>query len=89
MADTYFKPLRCSAEIPLSPFDGVVCNALADVIVQEGPRCDSCLAEFAGTPLDDGEPETMTPEQMATDARFLSTHWLEISVPCHVRGGGQ
>lgn len=88
MAKPYFTPLRCSAEIPVSPFDGVVCGALADSIVQEGPRCDSCLAEFGGTPLND-EPETITLEQMATDARFLSAHWLEISVPCHVRGGGR
>lgn len=88
MAKPYFTPLRCSAEIPLSPFDGVVCNALAAVIFEEGARCQSCADEFGGTPLND-EPEAITLEQMDTDARFLSAHWLEISVPCHVRGGGQ
>lgn len=46
-----YAPLRCSAEIPVSPFDAVLCNALADVIFQEGARCLSCAAEFSGTPL--------------------------------------
>jgi hypothetical protein len=59
----YYTPARCTAEIPLSPFDSVVCNALADEIVQEGPRCDACLAEFGGTPLD--EPEVITFQQVA------------------------
>jgi hypothetical protein len=59
----YYTPARCTAEIPLSPFDGVVCNALADLIAQEGPRCDSCAAEFGFTALD--EPETVTFQQVA------------------------
>ena len=59
MSKPYFTPARCNAEIPLSPFDGVVCNALADEIVQEGPRCLPCLAEFGGTPL--------TPEFVAAE----------------------
>lgn len=48
---TYYTPARCTAEIPISPFDAVVCGALADVIFQEGARCDSCAADFGGTPL--------------------------------------
>jgi hypothetical protein len=48
-----YNPLRCSAEIPIYPFDGVICNALADVIFEEGPRCLSCADEFGGTPLTD------------------------------------
>ncbi len=63
MADKYFTPARCTAEIPLSPFDGVVCNALADEIVEEGPRCDTCLAEFGGTSL--------TPE-------FVAAEWAGV-----------
>lgn len=51
MSKPYFTPARCTAEIPLSPYDAVVCGALADEVVQEGPRCDACLAEFGGTPL--------------------------------------
>lgn len=53
MAKPYYNPARCSCPIPVSPYDAVICNALADEIVQEGPRCLSCLAEFGGTPLTD------------------------------------
>ena len=53
MSDNYFTPLRCTAEIPVSPFDAVVCGALADLIAQEGARCDSCAAEFGYTPLEE------------------------------------
>jgi len=85
MAKPFYTPARCTAEIPLSPFDGVVCNALADVIVQEGPRCQSCFDEFGGTDLE--TPETITFEQMAVDERFFATHQLEIAVPCHKKAG--
>jgi hypothetical protein len=46
-----YTPLRCSAEIPLDPQNAILCNDLADVIFEEGPRCSSCAAEFGGTPL--------------------------------------
>jgi hypothetical protein len=46
-----YTPLRCSAEIPLGQQNAIACNALADVIFEEGPRCSSCAAEFGGTPL--------------------------------------
>jgi len=62
MARPYFTPARCTAEIPVSPFDGIVCGALGDIVVQEGVRCQSCFDEFGGTPLE--EIETPTFEQM-------------------------
>jgi hypothetical protein len=46
-----YTPLRCAAEIPFDSQNAVVCNALADVIFEEGPRCQSCATEFGGTPL--------------------------------------
>jgi hypothetical protein len=59
MAKPYYTPARCTAEIPFSPYDAEICGALADVIVQEGPRCQSCLDEFGGTEL--------TPEFVAAE----------------------
>ena len=59
MSKPYYTPARCTAIIPLSPFDGVECGALGDLIVQEGVRCQSCFDEFGGTPLGD-EPEMVT-----------------------------
>ena len=53
MSKPYVTPIRCEAIIPLSPFDGITCGRLADIIAQEGPRCDSCAAEFGFTPLTD------------------------------------
>lgn len=55
MGKPYYTPARCSAEIPLSPFDGVVCAAQGDIVLQEGVRCESCANEFGGTCLD-GSP---------------------------------
>lgn len=86
MSKPYFTPARCSCPIPVSPYDAVICGALADEIVEEGPRCDACLAEFGGTPLD--EPEVITFEQMAVDERFTTAYLLDISTPCHKRNGG-
>lgn len=48
----YYTPARCSAEIPVSPFDGEVCGALGDIVLQEGVRCSACADEFGGTCLD-------------------------------------
>jgi hypothetical protein len=55
MAKQFYTPARCTAEIPLSPFDGVVCNDPGDIVLQEGVRCQSCADEFGGTNLD-GSP---------------------------------
>lgn len=55
MSKPYFTPARCTAEIPQSSdpsrCDAIVCNALADLIVEEGPRCQSCFDTYGGTPL--------------------------------------
>lgn len=64
-----YTPLRCSAEIPLDSQNSIVCNALADLIVEEGPRCESCAAEFGGTPLtEDTERFTAKPFDFGTPA---------------------
>jgi len=39
---------RCNCEIPTGPQDATLCNALADVLTESGPRCSVCFAEYGG-----------------------------------------
>lgn len=51
MARPYYIPARCECPVPVSPYDAVICGALADLVIEEGTRCQSCFDEFGGTPL--------------------------------------
>ena len=48
MAANNSIPDRCIQEALTSPENSELCGSLADVLTDEGPKCQHCFAEYGG-----------------------------------------